>query len=326
MGISALYQFLKSTKVALGCGLAATFFLIVGSFMMNFNPGVYSRLQGEDISFFFREFNILHFWFYMIVGVFILFGINALVCTLHSLVQSIKSRVKKLSFYGPALMHIGFLMALFGHLIAGLGSSSSPHVMVGKGWVDLDNAKVKLVNIDYSTFPNGMPKKADVLLQLDFDGRVKEVKVGFNDPYLWERGAKLLLFHRPGPVAEGIWIKVDHEDAQLLLGEVNKVGGMQIRLDQIFLPPSFRRPAAALSFSSDGSDWKSEIIPIGIGQRLPPLGKVIRFYNIITAEGVMLNIKTNPSISLVLPAMLLFLLGVILVLGGRLRKLSPGIH
>lgn len=319
-GFNSVYLFLKSPRSALACGFGATFLLVLGSFVMNFNPGDYSLLQGEDISFFFREFKILHSWFYLLVAVFVLLGVNGLVCTIDSLWQLIKSKIKQLSSYGPVAMHLGFLMALLGHLIAGLGSFSSPHVMVGREWVNLDNTKVKLVSVDYSSFPNGMPKTADLRMQLKYNSEIREVKLGFNHPYIWEKGTKLLLFHRLGPVPEGVWIKVNGKETSIFLEEINKIAGVQLKLDQIFLPPSFRRPVAALSVSKDGNDWKSIIVPIGVDHKLPHTKESVRFYNVITSQGVMVSIKTNPSIFLVLVAMLVFLLGIILVIQGRLKN------
>ena len=78
------YDLLKSTKLGIVVGFATAGLLMIGSLQMNFYPASYAGLAGEDIRFFFDKPSLAHWWFYLLFLGLGIYGINAFLCTLDS--------------------------------------------------------------------------------------------------------------------------------------------------------------------------------------------------------------------------------------------------
>src|SRR3990167_7384706 len=103
MVLQNLYDTLKSKKLGILAGFAATGLLVIGSLVMTFAPERSAGLHGAHLNFFFRNVSLINGWFYLLFAGLVLYGINAFFCTMDSARVKLRAGVKKVTLYGGSV-------------------------------------------------------------------------------------------------------------------------------------------------------------------------------------------------------------------------------
>ncbi len=309
-----IYDIFKSQKMGIITGFTVTGLLIIGSLIMNFNPRQYTGLSGEDISFFFAHKRPIHLWFYLLFLACILYGINASLCTLDSIIRKTKGGVKKATLYGASIVHIGFVITLVAHLIGGLYSSTEPPVSVAEEWTDLGGIEMKVTDLKTISYPNGMPKKIEASVAVRKDGIEFSDTLGYNNPVLLQHGVLEILMRDYGWIASGVVLTVDNRTCNLKINETFTANGTQVRVADLYMPPQYRYPVVKLVSTSTTNEKQQTFLPIGENNGKDIHGAKIIFADINSVPGVLVNVKNNPSIPLTFVTIFFFSIGMILVI------------
>ena len=309
-----IYNIFKSQKLGIIVGFSVTGLLIIGSLVMNFQPRQYAGLSGEDISFFFVHKKPLHIWFYLLFLACILYGINAFLCTLDSIIRKAKSGVKKIPLYGASVVHIGFVITLGAHLVGGLYSPTEPPVSVADEWTDLGGVEMKVTDLKTSSYPNGMPKKIQAFVTVRKDGFEFSDTLGYNNPVLLQHGILEILMRDYGWIASSVVLKVDDRICNLKINETFNANGTQMRVADLYMPPQYRYPVVKLISATENNKAQQTFLPIGEKNGKEVHGSKIVFEDIKTMPGVLVSVKNNPSIPLTFVTIFFFSTGMILVI------------
>src|SRR5574337_638496 len=132
----------------------------------------------------------LTLWIYILVALVALFAMNTVVCTVDRVYAIIKARRPWQSFF-PHLVHIGFFIALLGHLAGSAGGFRSYGHMVFKGdsipvpgangvYLRLDGVKVRQT-------PEGEPEEIKTSVTLLKDGsEILSDTIEINGPLIYK--------------------------------------------------------------------------------------------------------------------------------------------
>ena len=308
-----IYAIFKSQKLGIIIGFTVTGLLIIGSLIMNFQPHQYAGLSGDDISFFFSHKKPIHIWFYLLFLACTIYGINAFLCTLDSILRKAKGGIKKIPLYGASIVHIGFVVTLAAHLIGGLYSSTEPPVSVADEWTDLGGVEMKVTDLQMSSYPNGMPKKIDAFVSVRKDGVEFSDTLGYNNPVVLRHGIYEILMRDYGQIASGVVLKVDDRTCNLQINEPFNAHGTPMRVADLYMPPQYRFPVVKLVSMNENDEKEQTFLPIGEKNAKEIHGAKITFADIKSVPGVLVSVKNNPSIPLTFVTIFFFSIGMILV-------------
>src|SRR5690242_5991067 len=108
-----LLPVLRSQGLGIACGLATVALLVVGSFVLDrTRDGASAGIAMDDLRPFLERPSIAHAWMYALAPVLALYALNTLLATWDSVVRKVRGGVRSFSAYGPAVVHVGFVLAL----------------------------------------------------------------------------------------------------------------------------------------------------------------------------------------------------------------------
>lgn len=198
------WDWLSSQGLGVLCGQATVLLLAIGSVVLaNTRDGASAVIGMDDIRGFFAPPSIVHLWFYLLVLVLGLYGLNTLLATWKSVAFKWRSGVRRVQAYAASVVHLGFLLGLFAHLVGGLGGAELGQVSVGPDWTAIgDGREARLLALDVPRLPDGGMKQVEASVELrDGNGEHSTATVSYNGPLSSGLGSDLLLLVRPGAVA-----------------------------------------------------------------------------------------------------------------------------
>lgn len=193
---------LQSQGLGVACGLSSVVLLGVGSFVLVATADGASRgIAMDDLRGFFREPRLAHTWLYLLALVFGVYALNTALATYHSVSRKLAAGVRTPASYGPAVLHVAFLIALLAHLVGGFFSVELDPVLIAGSFTPLgDGREARVVQIERESLPSGMPKTLRAHLEVRREGRVERAVVGYNEPLSEGFGARLFLMADAGDV------------------------------------------------------------------------------------------------------------------------------
>ncbi len=280
----------------------------------------------------------LTLWIYILVALVGLFAVNTAVCTADRIYAIIKARRPWQSFF-PHIVHIGFFIALLGHLAGSAGGFRSYGHMVFKNesipvpgsgglYLRLDDLKVKQT-------PEGEPEEIKTSVTLLKDGsEILSDTIEINGPLIYKGIAFYHLDQGSSPA--GLILGVDGEviEAKFEDGFRTK-DGTEFRFGPIY--PDFATDENGEPFSRT-NDLRNPYIEItsggkrafldlnGSGARTLLGGKEIRLEDFVMTDYAVLTINKDPGIWLIITGSSVLVAGMLLLLffrGGRGELLRP---
>ena len=208
-----LYRFLVSIRLTVVLTYVIVFVTMVGSFAMLYDAEIYRSIDDTVLIDWIMSSGLFASWWIVILVVLIfLFSINTIFCTYHRIAALIRAgrdrsvlrnegeetlvtrdiergggiRVRTLL---PYIVHIGFLIALAGHLVGSLwGTRGADFVVVEGETVPVAGLKGWAVKVDelyVAMSERGYPKEMNGRVSILYDGEVlKEKIVEVNRPLI----------------------------------------------------------------------------------------------------------------------------------------------
>ena len=301
---------IASQGLGMLCGQATVLLLAVGSVVLaRTKDGVSADIQMDDIRPFFDPFSAWHAWFYALLGVLALYGVNTAWCTTLSVVRRWRAGQRRATAYAGALMHVGFLIGLIAHLVGGLGGVERGQVLVagelaplGPGWPGL----ARLVDLEVDHHPDGSPRTVLARVELRDGDRVHEQKLAFNRPLTRAGGADLLLLQSHGTTGAAV-ITAGDERCVVVQRQRCRLAGTEVVVHRLLL---------------DGGHWGAEPVAVVNGTVFLVQGRPTRVDGAderLTLEAVreqpyvVLRSRHSPGAPLALLMVAVFCLGMTLM-------------
>lgn len=271
-------------------------------------------------------------WIYILIFLIFLFAINTVVCSTARVYSIIRSRRPWASFL-PQLIHLGFLVALIGHLIGSVsGFKTQGNIYVEGEPAAVPNADglfLRLDGVDAVRGVGGMMESLEVgvtLLVQDGDGRMNELKgdsIEINSPLMY-RGINF--YHESnGETIDGYVLDVGGLRTEVRFGgEFTALDGTLLRLGRLYNDLAFDSLGRAYSRSNRFNnpyqvvidpDGKREFLSVAEPGGSVVLGsQTIGLIDFLVTDYVVLTIHRDPGIWFIIAGSLMLVVGMVAVL------------
>lgn len=275
-------------------------------------------------------FKYLHLtaWIYALIVLTALFAVNTAVCTVDKVYSIIRSRLSWKAFF-PHIVHIGFLIALLGHLVGSIWGFRSYGTVVFKGSsVPVPNVSglyVRLNGMDMKVSETGELEslKSNVTL-LKEDGTEAVTKdIEMNGPLIY-KGIAFYHFDQ-GQSPSGIIFDMGGEKVPVEFeSPFTSPDGAKFRLGDIYPDLGFDDAGKPYNRSSDfvnpyveivsedGSTAFLDISKAGTGTALN--NHFFKLHDFIVSPYVILTINKDPGITYIIAGSIVLVAGMVLLL------------
>ena len=287
-------EILRSQGLGVACGLATVALLGVGSFVLAATrDGASAGIGMDDLRAFFAHPSLVHLWLYLLVPVLGLYALNTLLATWDAVARKLRRGIRSPAAYAPALVHVGFLLALLAHGVGGLlgGDRGEAVLAVDGGWQPLPGGReARLVALEMDRLPGGMPKEVRARVQVRSEGSAGDERiVGYNAPLAFAGGAELHLLGDVGRVAVAD-ILAAGEACRAVEGGRCTARGAEVRVLSVAAPGQ-RGPEARVEVLAGGR--RLALVP---GQDAPmPNGLPLRLEAVHAAPAILLRTRSAPG-------------------------------
>jgi cytochrome c biogenesis protein len=252
----------------------------------------------------------LTLWIFVLVFLIFFFALNTVICTLDRLYSIIKQKRPWQSFF-PHIVHIGFLVALLGHLLGSSYGFRSSGNIVFKGEPlsvpHTEGLSVRLEDVEIDYTPSGdLERLKTTVTLLEGDKEALTDTIEINGPLIYRGIAFYHVDH--GKTPTGLVLDVDGEKKSVKLG-----GSFITRDGRIFslgaLYPDF-------GVQEIISEWRERaFLNISVTGTFVTLGgKTITLKGYETTPFAILTINRDPGIWLMIAGSSILVLGMVLLL------------
>ncbi len=285
----------------------------------------------------------LTLWMFVLVLLISLFAVNTFVCTADRLRVIIRNRRGYRAFL-PQVVHIGFLVALAGHLVGSTFGFRSPGVVLAQGRAvpvpHTADLSVRLDDVDVAFTPRGGLDRLSTRLTLIEGGtEVRTGTVRINGPLVYKG---IAFYHaNQGRITTGLVLDVDGERVEVEFdGGFTTAAGKSFTLGRLYPDLEIDRSGRPYSRSARFRNPYQEIIAadgssalLGIarpGGTVDLGGTSVTLVDYVVSPYVVLNIHKDPGIWLIMAGSMILVGGMVLLLlskgerGELLRRPSTG--
>jgi hypothetical protein len=311
-------ELLRSQGLGVACGLGTVVLLAAGTFVLDATrDGASAGIAMDDLRPFVARPSPVHAWMYLLALVLALYAVNTLLATWDSVARKVRSGVRSPAAYAPAVIHVGFVVALAAHLVGGLWGADRGTVLLaaGAGWQPLaDGREARLLALEVETLPGGMPKAVRAPIEVrDGAGRVERAEVGYNAPLSAQLATDLHLVGDMGQVRVAD-LSVAGVRCTAIEGDDCDAAGVRLELAGVAPAGALGPEPLAHVFAAGSERW------IAPGRDVPLAdGRPLRLEGIREAPALVLRSRRAPGNPLALAAALLVALG----LGMMARRFVP---
>lgn len=269
----------------------------------------------------------LTLWIFALVFLMSLFAVNAAVCTADKIYSIVKSRLPYQSFF-PHIVHIGFLVALLGHLAGGVwGFRSYGNVVFQGSLTPVPNENGLFVRLDdFEARPSATGDLESLKTEVTILKDGKEASSGeirINSPLVYKG---IAFYHADqGRTPTGLILDIDGETVTAAFnGAFETKDNGSFRFGEIYPDFAIDRAGRPYSRSDEFSNPYIEVIS-GDGSRsyldiskpgtsVESGGKVISLLNYRITPYVVLTINRDPGIWLIIAGSAILVAGMLLLL------------
>ncbi|HEY4706767.1 MAG TPA: cytochrome c biogenesis protein ResB [Thermodesulfobacteriota bacterium] len=330
--MAGIWRFFSSVYLTIVLAIAICAVSAWGSIISMRNPELFRAFDQEVL--FPLLFSLgtrylgLTLWVWALIVLTALFAVNTAVCTLDKVLAIVRNRRPWQAFF-PHIVHVGFLIALVGHLVGSIWGFRSYGNVLHQGevipvpnqpglYVRLDGTEVKATpsgELDYL--------KTSLTLLGEDNMPVRSGAAGINSPLIY-RGIAFYHFDQ-GERPTGLVLDVDGAEVRAELegtfsapdGSAFRMGGIypDFAIDETGQPYNrserFANPHMEI-ISADGTPAYLDLSGPGPGVRLGRHTIILRDY--IYSPYVVLTINKDPGIIFIIAGSIVLIAGMVLLL------------
>jgi cytochrome c biogenesis protein ResB len=336
--LTKIWNFLSSTILTIVLAILICLNAIWGSILTVRSPEFYRSLDQEillpKLFSFGTEWLGYTLWIYILIVLVAFFALNTFVCTTDRIISIYRSKSPWQSIL-PHIVHIGFLIAMVGHLLGSAYGFKTPENFIMEGdsisVPTRDGLKVRLDKVDVKAAPNGrdiVSLKTTVTL-LEGTRELLTDDIEINGPLIYEGIAFYHLSHGQMPMglilnAGGVRLKAAFDSSFTVSGKGRFTLGPiypDFALDSRGSPTSrsgqFRNPYQEIISEGGERGYLSISRP---GSMVVIEGTEIVLQDFTYASYALLAINKDPGIGFIIVGSSVLTLGIILIFifrGGR---------
>ena len=329
--MKSIWRFFASTELTIVLAGLIILDAAWGSIISMKNPQVFQALDQTILFpwlFSVGKANLnISLWIFILVCLTTIFAVNTTVCTLDKLYSTFKDKRPWQSLF-PQIVHIGFLIALLGHLIGSIYGFKSPGHFVFQGQTiqvpSQEGLSLRFDDIEMKTSRRAGLEDLKTKVALLEDGKeLLKDNIRINGPLIYKG---IAFYHiDQGEAPTGLILRVGEEDFRIKFGGVFKIKDGAIfklgtiipdfALDKTGSPYSrseeYRNPHQAIISASGKMGWL-QLSTIGSSVNLE--GRTIELSNYINTPYVVLNINKDPGIGFIIAGSAVLVIGMLLLL------------
>lgn len=269
-------------------------------------------------------------WILILVFLIAIFAINAIVCTLDRLYSVLKDK-KPWQTLLPQIVHIGFLIALLGHLIGSIYGFRSPANIVFQGQTIRvpyqQGLLLRFDDIEIKTSRKaGLEDLKTKVTLLKHGEEILKQDIQINGPLIYKG---IAFYHvDQGESPAGLILQIGEENFRIRFGGAfrTKDGAMfklgaiipDFAVDEAGNPysrsPEYRNPYQEIVSLSGKKAWLPLSPPQADGSSIKLDGHTIELAGYINTPYVALNINKDPGIIFIITGSAVLVAGMILLL------------
>ena len=329
--MKSIWRFFASTELTIVLAGLIILDAAWGSIISMKNPQVFQALDQAILFpwlFSVGKANLnISLWIFILVFLITIFAINTTVCTLDKLYSTFKDKRPWQSLF-PQIVHIGFLIALLGHLIGSIYGFRSPGHFVFQGQAiqvpSQEGLLLRFDDIEMKTSRRAGLEDLKTKVALLEDGKeLLKDNIRINGPLIYKG---IAFYHiDQGEAPTGLILRVGEEDFRIKFGgafktkdgAIFKLGTIipDFALDKTGSPYSrseeYRNPHQAIISASGKIEW---LQLSSIGSSIILDGHTIELSGYINAPYVVLNINKDPGIWFIIIGSVVLVAGMLLLL------------
>ena len=329
--MKSIWRFFASTELTIILAGLIVIDAVWGSIVSMKNPAIFQALDQAILFPWLFSIGIarlnISLWIFILVFLTTIFAINTTVCTLDKLYSILKDKRPWQSFF-PQIVHIGFLIALLGHLVGSIYGFRSPGNFVFQGQtVEVPSRPglfLRFDDIEMKTSRRAGLEDLKTKVALLKDGKeILKYNIRINGPLIY---GGIAFYHADqGEAPTGLILKVDGEDFRMKFGGAFRTKqGAMFKLGNILPDFAMDEKGNPYSRSEEYRNPYQEIISIsgktawlplsGIGSIIKLDGHTIELADYINAPYVVLNINKDPGIGFIIAGSAVLVIGMALLL------------
>ncbi|MBI5049183.1 MAG: cytochrome c biogenesis protein ResB [Deltaproteobacteria bacterium] len=329
--MKSIWRFFASTQLTILLAGLIILDAAWGSIISMRNPQVFQALDQAILFPWLLSVGKAHFsislWIFILVLFTTIFAVNTTVCTLDKLYSVFKDKRPWQSLF-PQIVHIGFLIALLGHLVGSIYGFRSPGNFVFQGQTipvfSQEGLSLRFDDIEMKTSRRaGLEDLKTKVALLEHGKEILKDDIQINGPLIYKG---IAFYHADqGEAPTGLILKVGEEGFRIKFGGVFKTKNGAIfklgtiipdfALDETGNPYSrseeYRNPHQAIISASGKMGWL-QLSTIGSSVNLE--GRTIELSGYINAPYVVLNINKDPGIWFIIIGSAVLVIGMLLLL------------
>src|SRR3989338_2123688 len=329
--MKSIWRFFASTELTIVLAGLIILDAAWGSIISMKNPQVFQALdQAILFPWLFSVGNAnlnISLWIFILVFLITIFAINTTVCTLDKLYSTFKYKRPWQSLF-PQIVHIGFLIALLGHLIGSIYGFKSPGHFVFQGQTiqvpSQEGLSLRFDDIEMKTSRRAGLEDLKTKVALLEDGKeLLKDNIRINGPLIYKG---IAFYHiDQGEAPTGLILRVGEEGFRIKFGGAFKTkDGAIFKLGTII--PDFALDEKGNPYSRSGeyrnpyheimslSGKKAWLSLSNIGSSIKIEGHTIELSNYINTPYVVLNINKDPGIWFIIIGSAVLVAGMLLLL------------
>ena len=326
-----LWRFFASTELTIVLAGVIVLDAAWGSIVSMKNPQVFQALDQAILFpwlFSIGQANLnISLWVFILVFLITIFAINTIVCTLDKLYSIFKDKRPWQSLF-PQIVHIGFLIALLGHLVGSVYGFRIPGNIVFQGQTmqvpSQDGLLLRFDDIEMKASQRAGLEDLKTRVALIKNGReILKDDIQLNGPLIYKG---IAFYHvDQGEAPTGLILRIGEEDLRVKFGEafktkegaIFKLGTIipDFALDETGKPYSrseeYRNPYQEIISISGKTAW----LPLSMrGASIMLEDRHIELVDYVHTPYVVLNINKDPGIGFIIAGSAVLVIGMLLLL------------
>jgi ABC-type cobalt transport system substrate-binding protein len=316
--IYSLIKLIGHRNLGFILGFVVVLNLAIGSLVMNIYAELYPPFFPFDLNYFFNPIKIEHSWLYILIIMFLLYGINLSACLIESTFDLFKSSTHRLKQIAALLIHLALLLTMTAHLFDGFYGETQQGVISQDGVLIPGIGHVATHAIETTYHPDGSLKDTKVDLTIvRTNGEQTEHYIAYNEPAIFDNGKWEIIIQSGGNELNGFTIE-NRSTNQLIYLSVNKethIDGGTLTLQKMVRTQM--GPFAQINWKPKSGKVESKVIALsssaGRHSTIMLNESQLHFKELTYLPVATVMVRYNPAILLVIFALIISAIGLVML-------------